>query len=95
MDVIHDWDDERAETLLSAVWKAAPSHARVLAIEGILVDVPGPDWSKDMDIIMLSLAGGRQRTRSEHEQLLNAAGFRLERVIPTISDVSILEAVLG
>jgi hypothetical protein len=95
MDVIHDWGDERAETLLSAVRKAAPSQARVLAIEGILADVPGPDWSKNMDIIMLSFAGGRQRTRSEHEQLLNTAGFRLEQVIPTTSDVSILEAVPG
>jgi hypothetical protein len=93
MDVIHDWDDDPAAALLSAVRKAAPPQARVLAIETILADVPGPDWSKIMDVIMLWIVGGRQRTRSEHEQLLNAAGFRLERVIPTMSDVLILEAV--
>jgi O-methyltransferase domain len=93
MDVIHDWDDDQAAALLSAVRKAAPPQARVLTIETILTDAPGPDWSKTMDIVMLWAAGGRQRTRSEHEQLLTKAGLRLERVIPTTADVSILEAV--
>ena len=95
MDVIHDWDDDQTVALLSAVRKAAPPQARVLVIETIIADVPGPDWSKIMDIIMLSFTGGKQRSRSEHEQLLNTAGFRLERVIPTMADVSILEAVPG
>ena len=93
MDVIHDWDDERAAAILSAVRAAALPHARVLVIETILADDPGPDWSKTQDVIMLWMPGGRQRTRGEHEQLLNAAGFRLERVIATTADVSILEAV--
>ena len=93
MDVIHDWDDEQATALLSAVRKAVPPQARVLVIETILADVPGPDWSKIIDVVMLWIAGGRQRTRSEHEQLLNKVGFRLEQVIPTMADVSILEAV--
>jgi hypothetical protein len=91
MDVIHDWDDERAAAILSAVRNAASPQTRLLLIEAIIPDVPGPDWSKTLD--MLVLPGGRQRTRSEHESLLHAAGFRLERVIPTTSDVSILEAV--
>jgi hypothetical protein len=93
MDVIHDWDDDQTVALLSAVRNAAPPQARVLVIETIIADVPGPDWSKIMDVIMLWITGGRQRTRGEHEQLLDKAGFRLERVIPTMADVSILEAV--
>ena len=44
---------------------------------------------------MLSFTGGRQRTSGEHEQLLEGAGFRLERVFPTMADVSILEAAPG
>ena len=52
----------------------------------------GPHWSKTMDLMMLWITGGRQRTRDEHEQLLNKPGFRLHRVIPTMADVSILEA---
>jgi len=93
MDVIHDWDDEQATALLSAVRNAALPHARVLVIETVIADVPGPDWSKIMDVIMLWIVGGRQRSHSEHEQLLTKAGFRLERVIQTMSDVTILEAV--
>jgi hypothetical protein len=95
MDVIHDWDDVRAAALLSAVRKAALPQARVLVIETIIADAPGPDWSKIMDVMMLWMVGGRQRTRGEHEQLLNEAGFQLERVIPTMADASILEAIPG
>jgi hypothetical protein len=95
MDVIHDWDDERATALLSAVRKAALPQARVLVIETIIADAPGPDWSKIMDVMMLWVVGGRQRTRGEHEQLLNKAGLRLERVIPTTADATILEAIPG
>jgi hypothetical protein len=93
MDVIHDWDDEGAVALLSAVRKAAPAQARVLVIETTIADTPGPDWSKIMDVMMLWIVGGRQRTRSEHEQLLDKAGFQLERVIPAMTGESILEAV--
>jgi O-methyltransferase domain len=93
MDVIHDWDDDQTTALLSAVRKAALPQARVLVIETILADTPGPHWSKIIDATMLLMVGGRQRTRSEHEQLLNTAGFRLDRVTPTMADVSVLEAV--
>lgn len=93
MDVIHDWDDDQAAALLSAVRKAALPQARALVIENILADVPGPDYSKINDIVMLLATGGRQRSRGEHERLLNSAGWRLERVIPTMSDASIIEAV--
>ncbi len=87
---------------ISALCRACPSStllaASVLApavpwLRPTGGDHPGPDWSKIMDVIMLWIVGGRQRNRSEHEQLLNKAGFRLERVIQTMSDVTILEAV--
>ena len=95
MDVIHDWTDDQAVALLSAVRQAALPQARLLVIENIIVDVPGPDWSKIMDVMMLWIVGGRQRSRDEHGQLLSKAGFRLDRVIPTAADVSILEASLA
>ena len=88
-------DDEQAAALLSAVRNAALPHARVRVIETVIADVPGPDWSKIMDVIMLWIVGGRQRSRSEHEQLLDKAGSRLERAIQTMSDVTILEAALA
>jgi hypothetical protein len=94
MDVIHDWDDDRAAAILTAIRRAAPPHARMLLIESVIPDdASGYDWSKTLDIVMLIFTGGMQRNRSEHESLLRATGFRLERVIPTASEVSILEAV--
>jgi hypothetical protein len=94
MDVIHDWNDERAASILAAVRKAAPPQARLLLIESVIPDDPaGYDWSETLDIVMLIFTGGMQRTRTSHESMLRANGFRLERVIRTASDVSILEAV--
>jgi hypothetical protein len=92
MDILHDWEDEQAAAILAAVRAAAPPHARLLVMEFLLADVPGPDWSKVLDVIMLWFTGGRQRTRDQHERLLNKVGFRLERVILTTSGQSILEA---
>ena len=65
----------------------------MLLIEEIVPNDPGPDWSKMLDIYMLALLGGRQRTRQEYEALLNQAGFHLEREIDTHAGISILEAV--
>ena len=92
MEVIHDWGDEEAVAILTAVRRAAPQHARVLLIESLVPDNPGPDWSKLLDIHMLVLLGGRQRTRQEYEMLLEQAGFRLQREIDTGAGIAIVEA---
>ncbi len=61
-------------------------------IETIVPDDPGPDWSKMLDIHMLALLGGRQRTRQEYEALFSRSGFVLQREIDTRAGISILEA---
>lgn len=94
MEVIHDWGDEESGTILAAIRRAARPNATLLLIEQMVPNTPGPHWSKMLDIHMLTLLGGRQRTREEYEALLNRAGFNLVREIPTRSDVSILEAVM-
>ena len=92
MEIIHDWADEESVAILQAVRRAAPSHAKVLLIERIVPDDPGPDWSKMLDIHMLALFGGHQRTRQEYEALLTKSGFVLLRDIDTRAGISILEA---
>ena len=92
MEIIHDWADEEAAAILKAIRRAAPAHAKLLVIETIVPDNPGPDWSKVLDMIMLTLVGGRQRTQQEYEELLAQAGFVLEREIDTGAGISILEA---
>ncbi len=93
MEVIHDWDDAESISILKAIRSAAPPGAKLLLIEQMVPDDPGPHWSKTLDIHMLTLIGGRQRTRQEYAALLAEAGFSLERQIDTPADISILESV--
>ena len=92
MEIIHDWGDEESVAILQAVRRAAPTHAKLLVIESIVPDDPGPDWSKMLDIHMLTLLGGRQRTQQEYEALLTKSGFMFRREIDTHAGISILEA---
>jgi hypothetical protein len=94
MEVIHDWTDDKAAKILAAVRRSAPRHAHVLIIETVVSDASGPHFGKTLDVIMLAITGGRERTAQEYAALLNGAGFRLERVIPTRSQHSIVEAVV-
>jgi O-methyltransferase len=91
MEVIHDWPDAESVAILSAIRRAAPKGAKLLLIEQIIPDTPGPDWSKALDVLMLINLGGKQRTIAEYRALLGKAGFRLEREIKT-PGISILEA---
>jgi len=95
MEILHDWADEESVAILQAIRRVAPPHAKLLVIETLVPDEPGPDWSKMLDIHMLALLGGRQRTRQEYEALLAQAGFRLAREIDTRAGVAILEATLA
>jgi hypothetical protein len=93
MEIIHDWGDDESIAILQAVRRAAPPHAKLLLIETIVPDTPGPDWSKMLDIHMLTLLGGRQRTGQEYAALLDRADFCLEREIDTGAGISIVEAI--
>jgi SAM-dependent methyltransferase len=93
MEVLHDWDDADATRILSAVRRAARPGARVLIVEILVPDTPGPHSGKTRDIIMLAVTGGRERTEAQHSALLAEAGFELERVVQTASEYSLVEAV--
>jgi hypothetical protein len=91
--VLHDWSDDKALEIVRAVRSAAHPGSHLLVLEQILHDGPGAHPSKVLDIVMLTLTGGRERTRAEYAALLGAGGFRLERVVPTRSPVSVMVAV--
>jgi hypothetical protein len=93
MEVIHDWADEPAVAILKAIRQAAPTHAKLLLIESVIPDDPGPAWAKALDIHMLVLLGGLQRTRQAYTALLDQAGFSFQREIVASPDISIIEAV--
>ena len=90
--VIHDWDDERALRIYSTVRRAMRDDSRLLLVEALNEpDVVRPDVIMG-DLIMLTMAPGRERSEAEHRRMLSHAGLRLERIIPTASGSSILEA---
>jgi hypothetical protein len=95
MEVIHDWPDDEAAEILAAVRRAAPGHARLVIVEALVPEVAGPHFSKTLDVVMLAVTGGRERTPAEYDQLLKAAGFRFERVVPTASQYSVVEATVA
>lgn len=91
--VLHDWDDEDAVRILSRVQEAMDRSARLLVVDAV-VGPPNEDApTKFLDMMMLVSAGGRERTADEWTDLLAAAGFRLERIVPAGPGRSILEAV--
>jgi ubiquinone/menaquinone biosynthesis C-methylase UbiE len=98
-DIIHDWDDVRAMTILRncrRVMTHAPAvTARVLVVEKVIPPGNASFPGKLTDITMLLVAGGRERTAKEYETLLTGAGLTLTRIVPTASPASVIEATPG
>lgn len=91
--IIHDWDDERALKILRNCRSAMGKTARLLLVEAVIPPGDEPHLGKLMDFIMLTRVGGQERTGEEYGQLLEEAGFRLNRIVPTASPMSVIEGV--
>jgi hypothetical protein len=91
--VLHDWDDERCVRILSNCRMAMASGGRVLAVDHVIPPGNGADWGKLLDINMMVIPCGRERTREEFRALFAEAGLRLRRVIPTACPLRVLEGV--
>jgi hypothetical protein len=93
--IIHDWDEQECLTILGHVKKAMKPGAKVLIVEMVLP--PGTEFhpGKMLDLVMLTLPGGEERTQPEYAALLSKAGLELTRVVPTESAVGIVEAVIA
>jgi len=90
--VVHDWDDERATRLLQNCHRALRPAGKLVLVEMVLPEDNRPSPAQAMDLNMLVMLGGRERTKEEYRCLLQEAGFRLEQVIPTHSPFSVIEA---
>jgi hypothetical protein len=89
--IIHDWDDERAIQILKNVRKAMNPGGRVILLESVLPPANQPDFGKVIDLEMLLMPGGRERTEEEFRALFDRAGLRLTRIVPTQSALSVIE----
>jgi O-methyltransferase domain/Dimerisation domain len=92
--IIHDWSEEKCLAILGHVRKAINPTGRLLIVEMVLPSGDTPHPGKMLDMVMLVRFSGQERTESEYASLLGKAGFRVTRVVPTASAVSIVEAML-
>jgi SAM-dependent methyltransferase len=90
--VIHDWDDRRAAAILQNCRKAMLPNGKVFVAETLVPPGDEPNQIKGIDVVMLAVTGGLERTQTQYESLFDAAGLRLQRVIQTRGSISILEA---
>ncbi len=88
--IIHDWNDSEASVILGNVRRAMKPSARVAIIDDIIPDSPHFSFGKWLDLLMLAIPGGRERTEAEFRQLLSSAGFDLEETVSTPASLSIL-----
>ena len=90
--IIHDWDEERALAILKNIHQAMPDGGKLLLVESLVPEANEPSFSKFFDVHMMVMTGGRERTAAEYAALFAAAGFKFNKVTPTESLVSIVEA---
>ncbi len=91
--IIHDWDDEKSLTILRNCHQAMSPGSKLLVVESVIPPGNEPFGGKFLDLVMLLIPGGKERTEDEYRTLFGEAGFELTRVIPPSTEISIVEAV--
>jgi hypothetical protein len=92
MTVLHDWSDAEAAQILARIKRGAPAGAKLLLIEAVIGLKDGFDFGKDLDIEMLAMTTGRERTAEEWAVVLAEGGWRLTRIVPTSGMSAVIEA---
>jgi hypothetical protein len=91
--IIHDWPDDRAATILRHCREGVTPGGKLLLVELVIAPGDAGGLGKILDLEMLAIASGQERTEAEYRRLLAGAGWRLTRVLPTKSPAQIIEAV--
>ncbi len=91
--IIHDWSEEQCLAILGNIRAAMGPESKLLLIEMVLPEGDEPHPGKILDMVMLVMPGGQERTAAEYGELLAKAGLKMTMVVPTDSSVSIVEAV--
>lgn len=93
--IVHAWDDEQRVRLLERCRRTMGSHARLLVVERVIPPGDEPFFGKMGDLNLMVLTGGCERTQAQYRHLLERSGLELRRVVPTRSEMSAMEAVIG
>lgn len=91
--IIHDWNDEQCVSILKNCHRALPENGKLILVEAVVPTSNEPHFSKFIDLNMLVMTGGRERTEEEFRALYETSGFRLTRVVATESPFSVIEGV--
>jgi hypothetical protein len=78
--ILHDWNDDHASKILSVVHSAAPSGARLLILESVVPAGNGPYGAKWLDLLMLALLSGRERSERDWRDLLKTCNWHVDCV---------------
>ena len=91
--IIHDWNDSKSVTILKNCHAVMSPGDRLLLVESVIPPGNGPFTGKFLDLTMMLIPGGRERTAGEYRDLYDEAGFDLVRIVPTSTEVSVIEGV--
>lgn len=89
--IIHDWNDEQSLTVLRNIRRAIGPNGRLLVVESVIPPGNDPSFGKLLDLNMMVIPGGKERTEAEYRTLFAAADFRLASITPTQADVGVIE----
>ena len=92
-NILHDWDDNKCLKILQNCYKSMPENGKLLIIESIIPEKNEFSIAKLLDIEVLVMGGGKERSELEYQNLLSKSGFCLNRIINTDKGVSILECI--
>ena len=91
--ILHDWEDEQCLTILKHTRRVTPKQGKLLVVELVIPPGNEPFFGKWLDLHMLAIPGGRERTEAEYSTLFRDAGFELTTIVPTPAGPSVVEAV--
>lgn len=89
--IIHDWNDEQSLTILRNIHRAMTPDGRLLLVESVIPPGNEPFAAKFLDLTMMLIPGGKERTEIEYRELYEAAGFTSARIVPTSTEISVIE----
>lgn len=91
--IIHDWKDEKSLTILRNCHAVMSPGNKLLLVESVIPPGNDPFMGKFLDLTMMLIPGGKERTEDEYRELYDKAGFDLVRILPTSTEVSVIEGV--
>ncbi len=87
--IIHDWDDEKSLKILKNCYAVMSPGNKLLLVESVIPPGNDPFMGKFLDLTMMLIPGGKERTEAEYRELYDKAGFDLVRIVPTSTEVSV------